>query len=153
MLLWLLLWLLHRRLLVRLLHWLPLHWLPLCWLSLALGRHIVLLRLGKRRHLLGAKLWLLLLPADLRRTRLLWPWHGCQCRIANGLGITQIGFDGGHYYARFDCQDLDAQQRDTRPRINYNPLIQNAVNELQQHTAGAAATTATVVCRWRPGST
>lgn len=96
MLLWLLhwrllLWLLHRLPLHRrLLHWLPLHRLPLCWLGLALGRHIVLLRLGKRRHLLGAKLWLLLLllPANLLRTRLLWPWHGCQCRIANGLGIT-----------------------------------------------------------------
>jgi len=123
LLLWLLLWLLLRLLLRLLLLWLLLRLLIRCLpllLRLSLLHLLSLLWLLHRLHLL----WLPLLPAILllrlrQRGRLrllrpdlllgsllllyLLPWGlRSQRRIANGLGIAQIGLHRGHHDARLD---------------------------------------------------
>jgi len=85
--------LLHLLSLLWLLHRLHLLWLPLLPAILLLRlRQRGRLRLLRPDLLLGSLLLLYLLPWGLRSQR----------RIANGLGIAQIGLHRGHHDARLD---------------------------------------------------
>ncbi len=155
LLLWLLLRLLIRRLslllrlsllhllgLLRLLRLLHLLWLPLL-------SAILLLRLRQRRRLRLLRPDLLLLGSLL--LYLLRMWLRSQRRIADSLGIAQIGLHRGHYDARLDGYELDAQHRYARPGVDHDAFVEDAVDQLQQHTVGATSACGVVLLAlgWR----
>lgn len=143
LLLWLLLRLLIRRLslllrlsllhllsLLRLLRLLHLLWLPLL-------SAILLLRLRQRGRLRLLRPDLLLLGSLL--LYLLRMWLRSQRRIADSLGIAQIGLHRGHHDARLDGYELDAQHRYARPGVDHDAFVEDAVDQFQQHAVGAAS--------------
>lgn len=152
----LLLWLL--RLLLRLLIWsLPLllrlsllhllSLLSLLWLLhrlwLPLLSAILLLRLGQRGRLCLLRPELLLLGSLLLLYLLSWGLRS-QRRIADGLGIAQVGLHRGHHDARLDGYELDAQHRYARPGVDHDAFVEDTVDQVQQHAVGAASTACVV---------
>src|SRR3712207_9529419 len=57
-------------------------------------------------------------------------------RQADGLGVLEVGVDGGDDDARLDRDQVDADERDADPRVDDDALVQHAVEHVNQ--AGSA---------------
>src|SRR5262249_52970964 len=76
----------------------------------------------------------LLLWGGLHHCRLL-PRSRRKHRVCHGFRVLLIRLDRCNHHTRFDLQDLDAEHRNARPDVNHDALIQDAIDELEQHAS------------------
>jgi len=62
-----------------------------------------------------------------------------QAGKTNSVGVLQVRVDRGHYHARFDRDQIDADQRDAHPRIDHDAFVEYAIEYVNKTgTAGYA---------------
>ena len=50
-----------------------------------------------------------------------------QPRETHRIGVLQVRIDGGHDDAGFDCDEVDADQRNADPSVNYDAFVQDPI--------------------------